>query len=242
MTEEITKYLHRHGYDTWEPRAALFDMDGILYDSMPNHAIAWHNAMRQYGISMSCEEAYTYEGMRGVETIRLIVKRQLGKDITEEEAAKMYSLKAEYYAVCQRAELIPGVHQLQEDMNDYGLHIGVVTGSAQPTLINRILEDFSGLVSPDIIVTALNIEHGKPAPDPYIKGMEKAGTAPWQTIVVENAPLGVQAGVAAGCFTVAINTGPLPDSKLKEAGADIVFSNMNDFRLWLPNIMKRQEP
>ena len=85
MTEEITKYLHRHGYDTWEPRAALFDMDGILYDSMPNHAIAWHNAMRQYGISMSCEEAYTYEGMRGVETIRLIVKRQLGKDITEEE-------------------------------------------------------------------------------------------------------------------------------------------------------------
>ena len=178
MTEEITKYLHRHGYDTWEPRAALFDMDGILYDSMPNHAIAWHNAMRQYGISMSCEEAYTYEGMRGVETIRLIVKRQLGKDITEEEAAKMYSLKAEYYAVCQRAELIPGVHQLQEDMKDYGLHIGVVTGSAQPTLINRILEDFSGLVSPDIIVTALNIEHGKPAPDPYIKGMEKAGTAP----------------------------------------------------------------
>ena len=52
----------------------------------------------------------------------------------------------------------------------------------------------------------------------------------------------VQAGVAAGCFTVAINTGPLPDSTLKEAGADIVFSNMNDFRLWLPNIMKRQKP
>lgn len=237
MTEEIVKYLHRHGHNTWNPRVALFDMDGVLYNSMPNHAIAWRDAMRQYGIKMTLEEAYKYEGMRGVETIRLIVKQQLGKDITEDEAAKMYSLKAEHYAKRNRAELIPGVHELQEDMKSHGLSIGVVTGSAQPTLINRILDDFAGLVSPEIIVTALNIEHGKPAPDPYLKGMDKAGTEPWQTIVVENAPLGVQAGVAAGCFTVAVNTGPLPDQELSEAGADIVFSSMQEFRLWLPNIL-----
>lgn len=237
MTEEIEKYLHKHGHNAWDPRVALFDMDGVLYDSMHNHAIAWRDAMALYDISMTLEDAYKYEGMRGVETIKLIAKQQQGKDISDDEAAKMYDTKAEHYAKCNRAKLIPGVHKLQEDMKSYGLSIGVVTGSAQPTLISRILDDFNGLVSPEIIVTALNIKHGKPAPDPYLKGMEKAGAMPWQTIVVENAPLGVQAGVAAGCFTVAVNTGPLPDQELADAGADIVFSNMHDFRLWLPNIL-----
>ena len=52
--------------------------------------------------------------------------------------------------------------------------------------------------------------------------MKKTGTTPEETIVVENAPLGVQAGVAAGCYTIAANTGPLPDRTLAEAGAHLV--------------------
>ena len=56
---------------------------------------------------------------------------------------------------------------------------------------------------------------GKPNPDPYLAGLRKAGNLqPWEGIVVENAPLGVHAGVAAGCFTIAVNSGPLPDEAL----------------------------
>ena len=55
-----------------------------------------------------------------------------------------------------------------------------------------------------------------------MKGMQKCGIQPWETIVIENAPLGVRAAVAAKCFTIAANTGPLPDSMLQAEGADLV--------------------
>ena len=56
--------------------------------------------------------------------------------------------------------------------------------------------------------------------------LKKVGVDATQAIVVENAPLGVQSAVAAGIFTIAVNTGPLPDEILKEAGADIVVKDM----------------
>jgi beta-phosphoglucomutase-like phosphatase (HAD superfamily) len=102
----------------------------------------------------------------------------------------------------------------------------VVTGSAQHALLDKLLVDFEGLLRQDLIVTAFDVTHGKPNPEPYLMGMEKCGTEPYETIVVENAPLGVQAAVAARCFTIAVNTGPLPDERLAEKGADIIFPTM----------------
>ena len=55
------------------PKAALFDMDGVLYDSMPNHAIAWQQSMASFGIHMTAEDAYATEGARGIDTIRTMV-------------------------------------------------------------------------------------------------------------------------------------------------------------------------
>lgn len=233
MKDIIEKYLSRTGFNRLEPRAALFDMDGVLYDSMRNHAKAWHESMEEFGIKMSEMEAYLYEGMRGVETIKLITKQQCGEAVSETDAEEMYRVKSLHYSACPQAEIIPGVRELQKEMMSHGMKIGVVTGSGQASLLQRILNDFDGIVSPDIMVSAHDIEHGKPAPDPYIKGMKKAGTEPWQTIVVENAPLGVRAGVAAKCFTVAVNTGPLPDEALEREGADVVFQNMEDVRRFL---------
>ena len=57
-------------------------------------------------------------------------------------------------------------------------------------------------------------------------GMKKCGVEPWETIVVENAPMGVQAAVAARCMTIAVNTGPLPDQLLADQGANLIFPTM----------------
>jgi beta-phosphoglucomutase-like phosphatase (HAD superfamily) len=57
-------------------------------------------------------------------------------------------------------------------------------------------------------------------------GMKKGELSPKECIVVENAPLGVRAAKAAGIFTVAVNTGPLPDSALTDEGADLLFPSM----------------
>ena len=104
----------------------------------------------------------------------------------------------------------------------------MVTGSGQRPLIARLLTDFGEFLDEQHIVTAYDVTRGKPHPDPYLKGMKKADSEPWQTVVVENAPLGVRAGVAARAFTIAVNTGPLPDEVLTSCGADLLFRKMTD--------------
>ena len=76
------------------------------------------------------------------------------------------------------------------------------------------------------MVTAFDVKYGKPHPEPYLMGLEKAGVKANEAIVVENAPIGVQAGVAAGIFTVAVNTGPLDGQVLLDAGANLLFPSM----------------
>ena len=78
-------------------------------------------------------------------------------------------------------------------------------------------------------MTSYDVRRGKPRPDPYLMGLQKCGVQPWEAIVVENAPLGVRAGYAAKIFTVAVNTGPLPDQTLLDAGADLLFPSVEAF-------------
>ena len=104
-----------------------------------------------------------------------------------------------------------------------------MTGSGQRPLFKRLLNDFDGFLTEDHIVTAYDVERGKPNPAPYLMGLRKAGNLqPWQGIVVENAPLGVRAGVAARIFTVGVNSGPLPDAALADQGANIVLQRITE--------------
>lgn len=231
MNDTIQRYLAKHGFEEFSPKAVLFDMDGVIYDSMPNHAHSWHRAMAEAGIQMEESEAYLYEGMRGVETIKLKARQQWNREISDEEAQKLYDLKASYFSQCPPAKKMEGTEELMKQIKADGLKICVVTGSGQRTLLDKLETDYKGLIHHDLIVTSFDVTHGKPAPDPYLAGMQKAGVKPWEAIVVENAPLGVQAAVAAQCFTIAVNTGPLPDSKLAEKGADIIMPDMPTFSL-----------
>ena len=224
----IRQYLTKHGFEALTPKAVLFDMDGVLYDSMPYHARSWHTSMAAFGLDMKPEEAYMYEGMRGVETIKLIARRQWNKELTDDEAAAMYKRKTEEFCACPKAKKMEGVEELMRMIKDGGKEIVVVTGSGQGSLLKRLEEDFAGLIDSRLVVTAADVSRGKPDPEPYIKGLAKAGIKPCEGIVVENAPLGVRAAVAAGIFTVAVNTGPLPDKALADEGADLISPDMKE--------------
>ena len=225
----IENYLIKHGFETFTPKAVLFDMDGVLYNSMPNHAVAWQESMKQFGIHMTVADAYATEGARGIDTIRKMVKKQKGMEISLEEAQKMYDVKTRLFHEMQQAEVFDGVIPFMEKIQGKGMTIGVVTGSGQKPLINRLLHDFGAFLDESRIVTAYDIEKGKPAPDPYLMGLQRCGNLqPWQGIVVENAPLGVRAGVAARCITIAVNSGPLSDDILTQAGADLIFHRMTE--------------
>lgn len=228
--KEINEYKQKYGFGEFCPKAVLFDMDGVLYDSMPNHAQSWHRSMASFGIRMSEAEAYKYEGMRGVETIKIVAREQWHREISDEESQRMYDEKSRLFALCPQAKVMEGVQDLQRKIKAAGMKIVVVTGSGQHSLLQKLVEDFRGLVSPDLIVSSFDVSRGKPNPEPYLKGMAKAGVEPWQAVVVENAPLGVRAAVAARIFTVAVNTGPLPSEMLSAEGASLVFGRMTDLR------------
>ena len=223
---EINKYLEKHGFEALTPKAVLFDMDGVLYDSMPYHARSWHSSMARLGINMVPEEAYEYEGMRGVETIKMLARRQWGKEISDDEAALMYEEKAKDFRACPKAQKMESVEELMRMIKADGLKIVIVTGSGQRTLLQRLEDDFNGLVSTNLVVTSFDVKHGKPDPEPYLRGLDKAEVKANEAIVVENAPLGVRAAVAAGIFTIAVNTGPLPDKALADEGANLIFPTM----------------
>ena len=84
----------------------------------------------------------------------------------------------------------------------------------------------SGLAAPSVLVTADQTAHGKPAPDPYLLAAERLGVDPTRCLVVEDAPLGLQAAKAAGCATLAVVTTTARD----ELHADAVVSNLSEVR------------
>lgn len=226
----IKEYLEKHGFEALHPRAVLFDMDGVLYDSMPNHAVAWQRSMAKFGIRMTAQDAYATEGARGVDTIRMMVKTQQGRDIDETEAQAMYDEKTRQFHAMTAPRIMPGIPELMAQIKADGLGICVVTGSGQRPLIDRLMNDFGDyLLDASHVITAYDVERGKPNPDPYLAGLKKMGNLqPWEALIVENAPLGVRAGVAAQVFTIAVNTGPLPNEALTQEGANLIFSRMTD--------------
>ena len=203
-------------------------MDGVLFDSMPNHAYAWSHAMTRFGLAMTPEEVYMNEGRTGSATINMLAQRYWGRDATEEEKQRIYDAKSEVFNQCPEAKPMPGALETLKAVKEKGLKIVLVTGSAQTSLLEKLEHSYPGFFCPELMVTGFDVTQGKPFPEPYLKGLQKAGIQPEEGIVIENAPLGVEAGHAAGIFTIAANTGPLADAVLKNAGADIVLPGMMD--------------
>lgn len=202
-------------------------MDGVLYDSMPNHVQAWGETLSQWGLQSEPEDFYLMEGRTGNSTIDIIVNRNWGRDATTEERETIYVQKAKRFVELNAVpKLIPGILDVLEKVKQLGLLRMVVTGSGQPTLFNNLDAHFPGYFEKELMVTAYDVQYGKPHPEPYLIGLKKANLKPEEAIAIENAPLGIESAVAAGIYTIAVNTGPLPDEILQKAGADALYPSM----------------
>lgn len=228
IAEALGRFHARH--HTASPfRAALIDMDGTLYDSMVNHTAAWHRMVSGLGIESDRNEYYLFEGMTGAATINLLFRRAFRRDATSEEIENLYRLKTVYFNELPAVGVMPGARRMLEILKRKGIRPILVTGSGQSSLIGRLATDFPGTFADGDMITSRDVVHGKPDPEPYLKAMRIAGVTPAESIVVENAPLGVTAGARSGAFTVGLTTGPIPMQSLADAGADIVFGSMAEF-------------
>lgn len=214
-------------------------MDGVLYDSMPFHALSWQKMMAEQGLDIPAEEFFLYEGMTGRDTIDLIFRRELGHGVSLEEARRLYDRKAQLFVEMGEKRLMPGAGRMLKALKDAGVGRVLVTGSAQSSLLSRLNDDYPGFFPDEMRVTALDVTRGKPDAEPYLKGLEKAGVGKDEAFVIENAPLGVRAGKAAGIFTIAVTTGPVPREAFVREGADLIFPSMPQFADVLPELLKK---
>jgi len=209
------------------PKAVFFDQDGVLFNSMPYHAQAWERAMNERGLPFEAWQTYRNEGRTGSAVINEAYQIVYGIDAPQEMIEAIYSDKSNYFNLFtggKLPELIPGIQDVLAYLHDHGVQCWVVTGSGQRSLLDNLRTTFPGIFTG--VISAFDVTHGKPNPEPYLKAWERSGFAKDECWVVENAPLGVRAGKAAGLFTIAVNTGILPDSDLEAEGADLVLPNM----------------
>lgn len=238
LIDAIEMYKQKWSRGKPDLRAALIDMDGTLYDSMPSHAAAWRRMTAELGIELPVEDFFRYEGRTGASTINLIFRKAKGRDATEAEVHDLYERKKELFSAMPPVAVMPGARQMISTLEQSGVMRVLVTGSGQSSLLNRLASDFPGGFTEKLRVTSRDVKVGKPSAEPYLKALALAGVEPWQAIVVENAPLGVESGHSAGIFTVGVTTGPLKAEELLAAGADITFDSMQEFADNLPRLIR----
>ena len=158
--------------------------------------------------------------------MNIVFQRELGREATQEEIESIYQEKSVLFNSYPEAKRMPGAWELLQKVKKDGLIPMVVTGSGQLSLLERLEHNYPGMFRKELMVTAFDVKYGKPNPEPYLMALKKGGLKADEAIVVENAPLGVEAGHNAGIFTIAVNTGPLDGQVLLDAGADLLLPSM----------------
>lgn len=216
-------------------RAYFFDMDGVLFDSMPHHAIAWEEVMKEHDLPFTAYDCYLNEGRTGESVIREAMWKARNRDATPDEIKQIYKEKSNRFnLLAQQAGgtvVIDGVAEVLRYVQSTGSQIWVVTGSGMRSLLDNLNNALPPVFQRDRMITAFDVVHGKPDPEPYLKAWERSGLQKEQCFVIENAPLGIRAGKAAGLTVYAVNTGILTREDL--AQADQVFDSMAELLSFL---------
>ena len=177
-----------------EPRAVLSDLDGVLVDSGAQIEATWRAFSERHGLDAEhvLEESH---GRRTVDLIRRVAP-QLDADV---EAAE---LEREDAASADGVRALPGARELVESVPSD--RFAIVTSGTRAVAVARLRA--AGIPIPDVLVTAEQVEDGKPDPAGYLRAAELLGVDPADALVLEDAPAGVEAGLAAGMTVVAVLT------------------------------------
>lgn len=203
--------------------ALLFDMDGVLVDSTPAVARVWARWAARHGFD-AAEVVHRAHGRPSITTVREYLPNGdhlfENKEIERDEITDLDGIVP-----------LPGALEL---LSALPRERWTIVTSCSRRLAEVRLKT-SGLPQPEVFVTSSEIQNGKPAPDPYLKGAEVLGFAPRDCVVVEDAPAGVRSGKAAGARVIALRT-TMAERELREAGADWVVRDCAAISLGSPEI------
>jgi mannitol-1-/sugar-/sorbitol-6-phosphatase len=175
-------------------QAVLFDNDGVLVDSRASGERAWSRWAREYDL----DPARVLEGVHGRRSAETVARYL---PVTQQQAA-LQRIDALEIADAGNATAIAGAAELIATLAD---NWAVVTSAAPGLLRARLAA--AGLPVPRVIVTAADVQNGKPSPEGYLLAAAGLRIAPADCVVIEDSPTGIRAGRDAGAGHV-IGVGP----------------------------------
>lgn len=198
--------------------ALLFDLDGVLINSTPAVARVWRRWAVERGFNPE-EVVERAHGRPSLTTIReYLPNADHHAENREVERREIQDLEG--------VVPLPGALELLASLPSNRWTI--VTSCTRPLAEVRIRA--AGLPLPPKMITSTDIVHGKPNPEPFLKGAALLGFAANQCVVFEDVPAGVRAGKAAGARVIAFTT-TVDKSALQDAGADFVLRNCAEVHL-----------
>ena len=203
-------------------------MDGVIVDSMPYHFIAWYEALRPWGVRVSCFEVYAQEGERWETTLKGLLKREKIKP-TRKVLNAIFTLRQKIFKRYFKRYIFHGAYELLVDLRKQGFILGLVTGSPlneiKRILPVKLLRLFTAIVAGN------QVKNGKPHPEPYLRAAGLLKLKPETCLVIENAPFGIISAKRAGMPCIAVSTS-LPKEYLTDA--DIVVTQLNQVSSYIP--------
>ena len=198
-------------------KAIMFDVDGVLVDSMRFQADAWVKTFQEAGITISREDIYELEGSNDKRLIKSIFENA-GKEPEPWHFEQLPEKKREALEF-DRIKPFEGIPDCLKQLKRH-FRLAMVSGSNRNVVEKIVNNFFSGCF--EVIIAGGDLERGKPDPDPYLKALEKLDLAKNECIVIENAPLGITAARRAGLYCIAVAS-MLEPGKVEHA--DLVFEN-----------------
>jgi beta-phosphoglucomutase len=184
-------------------RGIIFDMDGVLIDSAEAHFHAWRSLGEEIGTPHTREFFDSTFGMHNNQIFPL----WLGSDLSQADSRRLAERKETLFleVVSQHLVALPGARDFVEAAREAGYRRAV--GSSGPRRnVETALELLGMRELFDHLVTGDDVTEGKPHPDVFLKAAAALGLPSSRAVVIEDAPQGVQAGLAAGCPVVALTT------------------------------------
>lgn len=203
--------------------AIIFDCDGVLIDSEPIAVAILADDLAAIGLRLSVEEVHhRYTGWTTAQ-IATTVSAELGLTVPADWVSRHNAAVRE--AVAATVEPVAGILDVLDALDAAGIAWGVASQSGLSYLERALGRVGIWQRAVGRVASSQMVERPKPAPDVYLKAMELVGVEPGRTVVVEDSPTGVRAGVAAGARVVGYAADREPEALLA-AGASATVTRM----------------
>lgn len=198
-------------------QGAIFDMDGLLFDTERMYRDSWKQSAQQFGLVHNPDFPRAVCGSSGAHMREIIL--QYYPQVDAKAFADDCILRVERELEMHVPEKT-GVRDILQYFKQHGVRVAVASSSKRATVLHNlkqadILSHFDAVVSGD------QVTHGKSAPDIFLLAAQQIGCEPENCYVFEDGTNGIRAGAAAGCTTIMIPDLTPPNAQLEQLCAGI---------------------